>query len=235
MHYCALACDFDQTLANRGVVAKGTLDALERLLASGRKLVLVTGRQLDDLRQIFPQLSLFERVVAENGAVLFRPSQVFLDALHRRGVSPLSFGSVIVASEQPEDAKVLAVIRELRLELQVIYNKGAAMVLPSGVNKGTGLLAALSEMCLSHHNVVAIGDAENDHALLSASECGIAVSNAIQTLRERADLTSGAADGKGVEEIVDRLLLDDLRGVRNRFKQWEIYYDHRAARAAQAI
>jgi len=234
MRYFALACDFDQTLANRGVVARSTLDALERLLASGRKLVLVTGRQLDELRQIFPQLSLFERVVAENGAVLFRPStgeakllgeappQVFLDALHRRGVSPFSTGSVIVASEQPEDAKILAVIRELGLELQVIYNKGAVMVLPSGVNKGTGLLAALSEMCISHHNAVAIGDAENDHALLSACECGIAVSNAIQTLRERADLTSSGADGRGVEEIIGRLLLDDLRGVRNRLMRQPI-------------
>src|SRR5947209_5497656 len=120
-------------------------------------------------------------------------------------------GSVIVASEQPEDAKILAVIPELGLELQVIYNKGAVMVLPSGVNKGTGLLAALSEMCISHHNAVAIGDAENDHALLSACECCIAVSNAIQTLRELADLTSSGADGRGDEEIIGLLLLDDLR------------------------
>ena len=100
MHYFALACDFDQTLANRGIVAQSTLGALERLLASGRKLVLVTGRQLDDLRQIFPQLSLFERVVTDNGAVLFRPAtgetkllaepppQSFIDALRKRGVSP---------------------------------------------------------------------------------------------------------------------------------------------------
>jgi hydroxymethylpyrimidine pyrophosphatase-like HAD family hydrolase len=228
MHYFALACDFDQTLAEMGVVAKSTLAALERLLASGRKAVLVTGRQLDDLQRIFPQLSLFERVVAEDGAVLFRPQtgetkllaeappQVFTDALRHRGVWPLSTGSVIVASEQPEDVKILAVIRELGLELQVIYNKGAVMVLPSGVNKGTGLLAALSEMCISHHNVVAIGDAENDHALLNTCECGIAVSNAIQTLRERADLTTSAPDGRGVQEIIGRLLLDDLRGVQNR-------------------
>jgi hydroxymethylpyrimidine pyrophosphatase-like HAD family hydrolase len=234
MHYSALACDFDQTLANMGIVAQSSLGALERLLASGRKLVLVTGRQLDDLRRIFPQLSFFERVVAENGAVLFRPStgkttllaepppQVFIDALHRRGVSPLSTGSVIVDSRQPQDAEILAVIRELGLELQVIYNKGAVMVLPSGVNKGTGLLAALSEMCISHHNAVAIGDAENDHALLNACGCGIAVSNAIQTLRERADLTSSAPHGKGVEEIIDRLLRDDLRGVPNRLMRQPI-------------
>jgi hydroxymethylpyrimidine pyrophosphatase-like HAD family hydrolase len=228
MHYFALACDFDQTLANMGSVAASTLNALERLLASGRKLVLVTGRQLDDLRQIFPQLALFDRVVAENGAVLFRPQtgemkllaepppQVFIDALHQRGVSPFCTGSVIVASEQPEDAKILAAIRDLGLELQVIYNKGAVMVLPSGINKGTGLLAALSEMCISHHNSVAIGDAENDHALLKGCECGIAVSNAIQTLRERADLTTSAPNGKGVEQAINRLLADDLAGVRNR-------------------
>lgn len=234
MRYFALACDFDQTLANMGIVAESTLRALERLLASGRKLVLVTGRQLDDLRRIFPQLSLFDRVVAENGAVLFRPStgetkllaepppRVFIDALRRRGVSPLSTGSVIVASEQPEDAKILAVIRELGLELQVIYNKGAVMVLPSGVNKGTGLLAALSEMCLSHHNAIGLGDAENDHALLSASECGIAMSNSIPSLKERADLTTSAPNGKGVEEVINRLLLDDLGGVQNRLTRQPI-------------
>jgi hydroxymethylpyrimidine pyrophosphatase-like HAD family hydrolase len=233
MHYFALACDFDETLAHMGCVAASTLEALERLLASGRKLVLVTGRQLDDLQRIFPQLSLFERVVAENGAVLFRPQtgetkllaepppQVFIDALRQRGV-PFSTGSVIVASEQPEDARILAAIRDLGLELQVIYNKGAVMVLPSGVNKSTGLLAALSEMCISHHNAVAIGDAENDHALLSACECGIAVCNAIQTLRERADLTTNAPNGKGVGEVVARLLHDDLQGVRNRLRRHPI-------------
>lgn len=228
MHYFALACDFDQTLANMGLVSQSTLGALEALLASGRKLVLVTGRELDDLRRIFPQLSLFDRVVAENGAVLFRPQtgetkllaepppQAFIDALRQRSVWPFSAGSVIVASAEPEDAKILAVIRELGLELQVIYNKGAVMVLPSGVNKGTGLLTALSEMNISHHNAVAIGDAENDHALLSTCECGVAVSNAIQTLKERADLITSAPNSKGVEEIINRLLLDDLRGVRNR-------------------
>jgi hypothetical protein len=234
MHYFALACDFDQTLANMGIVANSTLAAMERLLASGRKLLLVTGRQLDDLKRIFPQFTMFERIVAENGAVLFRPStgetkllaeqppQAFIDALYQHGVSPLSMGSVIVDSREPEDAKILAVIRELGLELQVIYNKGAVMVLPSGVNKGTGVLAALTELSISHHNAVGIGDAENDHALLSACECGIAVSNAIRTLKERADLTTTAPNGSGVEEIINSLLEDDLRGVQNRLMRQPI-------------
>jgi len=216
-----------------GVVAKSTLAALERLLGSGRKLVLVTGRQLPDLQRIFPQLLLFERVVAENGAVLHRPAtsetkllaepppQAFMDTLHRHCVG-FSAGSVIVDARQPDDERILAVIRELGLELQVIYNKGAAMVLPSGVNKGTGLLAALSEMCISHHNTVGIGDAENDHALLSTCECGVAVANSIETLKQRADITTVAPHGRGVEELIDRLLRDDLRGAPSRLKRQPI-------------
>ena len=233
MHYFALACDFDQTLADMGVVAEGTLTALERFLASGRKLVLVTGRQLPDLQRVFPQLSLFERVVAENGALLHRPAtsetkllaepppQAFMDALRRHGVG-FSAGAVIVDAREADDERILAVVRELGLELQVIYNKGAAMILPSGVNKGTGLLAALSEMCLSHHNAIGVGDAENDHALLSTCECGVAVANSIETLKQRADITTRNPNGRGVEEIIGRLLRDDLRGASNRLRRQPI-------------
>ena len=74
MRYVALACDYDGTLALAGRVDEPTLDALARLKASGRRLILVTGRQLDDLQQTFPHLDLFDRVLAENGALLFRPA-----------------------------------------------------------------------------------------------------------------------------------------------------------------
>ena len=49
MRYHALACDFDGTLARNGRVDGHTLAALERLLATGRKLILVTGRELHEL------------------------------------------------------------------------------------------------------------------------------------------------------------------------------------------
>src|SRR5947209_19729751 len=98
MRYLALACDYDGTLAHHGRVDEATLAALERLLATGRKLILVTGRELPDLLSVFPHLGLFERVVAENGALLYRPGsreekllgaappQSFLQALRRRGI-----------------------------------------------------------------------------------------------------------------------------------------------------
>ncbi len=217
----ALATDFDGTLATHGEVYPATVAALQEFAASGRKLILVTGRELPDLQGRLPGLHLFDRVVAENGAVLFRPStgqekllcepanERLVDCLRDRGV-PLAVGRAILATREPYEVTVIEAIRELGLELHVIFNKGAVMVLPSGINKGTGLRRALDELGLSHHGLAGIGDAENDHALLGACECGVAVANALPALKQRADLVTRQEHGAGVAELIQRILADDL-------------------------
>ncbi len=70
MRYLALACDYDGTLAHDGLVPDDTVAALERVVATGRRLILVSGRELEDLLSVFPRTDLFERVVVENGALL---------------------------------------------------------------------------------------------------------------------------------------------------------------------
>ena len=228
MHYLALACDYDGTLAKDGVVSPQTIDALERVGASGRKLILITGRLLEDLQMAFPRLDLFTYVVAENGALLYNPADLtekllgeapprqFIQALQERGVTPLVTGRVIVASLHPHEKTIVDVIAKLGLELQVIFNKGAVMVLPTGVNKATGLIAALQELKLSAHNVVGIGDAENDLSFLSLCECSVAVANAIPLLKEQADYTTKAENGDGVIELIEQLLADDLKTLDQR-------------------
>lgn len=225
MHYLALACDFDGTLAHEGSVSSVTVEALKRLKKSGRRLILVTGRQLDELLRIFAEVAIFDRVVADNGAMLYEPASrecralanpppaAFLEALRLRGV-PFSVGQVIIGTVEPYDATALAIIKEQGLELQVIYNKGSVMILPSGVNKSTGLATALAELGISEHNAIGIGDAENDHALLNLCELGVAVANAIPTLKERADLVTSLPNGRGVQELIGRILRDDLAGVQ---------------------
>jgi haloacid dehalogenase-like hydrolase len=78
-----------------------------------------------------------------------------------------------VASWKPQQDAVLEAINDLGLELQIVFNKGAVMVLPAGINKASGLLTALRELALSPINAVAIGDGENDHALLKACGCAV--------------------------------------------------------------
>jgi hydroxymethylpyrimidine pyrophosphatase-like HAD family hydrolase len=221
MRYLALACDYDGTLAHHGRVEASTVAALERVRASGRKLLLVTGRQLDDLRSVFVEIDLFESIIAENGAVLYDPRTqrerpiaepppaAFVEALRRRYV-PLAVGHVIVATWEPHEREVLETIRDLGLELHVIFNKGAVMVLPAGVSKASGLAAALTELGLSPHNVVGVGDAENDHAFLASCECAVAVANALPTIKERADVVTRGEAGAGVEELAAELVANDL-------------------------
>jgi hypothetical protein len=190
MHFLALASDYDGTLAYSGVVRASTIAALEKLKDSGRQLILVTGRQLGELLEIFSRADLFEWVVAENGALLYCPrtreSTLLAEAmpdslsslLKERGVENLSTGQAILATWRPHECTVLAALAELGLDRQIIFNKDAVMVLPTGVNKASGLRAALNELKLSPHNVVAVGDAENDLPMLTFAGCGVAVQNA---------------------------------------------------------
>jgi hydroxymethylpyrimidine pyrophosphatase-like HAD family hydrolase len=234
MRYLVLATDYDGTLAHHGHVDEPVWTAIRRVRESGRKVVMVTGRELEELFAICPHLDLFDRVVAENGALIYRPQtketrqlaepppKEFGTALKSLGVVPLSVGHVIVATVKPHETAVLQTINEMGLELQVIFNQDAVMVLPSGVNKATGLLAALKELGLSAHNAVGIGDAENDHALLSVCECGVAVGNAVPALRERADLVAKGAEGTSVIDLAERLLADDLESVGDRIKRHDL-------------
>jgi hydroxymethylpyrimidine pyrophosphatase-like HAD family hydrolase len=224
MRYLALATDYDGTLARDGCVDGPTLAALDRVRVSGRRLVLVTGRELPELLGIFPEIGRFDRVVAENGALLYDhatgtardlappPPRPFLDDLRRRGV-PFSVGRSIVATVEPHEHAVLAAIRDLGLEWHVIFNKGSVMTLPSGVTKATGLAPALEELGIAPDRVVGVGDAENDHAFLRLCGLSAAVSNALASLIAAVDLVTAGARGAGVAELIDALISDDLAGV----------------------
>jgi hypothetical protein len=227
MYFIAVATDYDGTLAHHGAVDSPTIAALERLKASGRRLLMVTGRELADLEGVFDRFDLFDVVVAENGSVLYfpetkeerlvaiAPPSELVQALEARKVQPLSVGRGIIATWEPNETAVLECIRDLGLEWQIIFNKGAVMVLPPGVNKATGLTAALDTLEISPLNVVAIGDAENDHAFLTASGCAIAVANALKAVKDTADVVATGEHGTGVVEAIDTLL-DDERVLTSR-------------------
>lgn len=221
MRYQVLATDYDGTLAQEGTVAAPTIEALERLKRSGRRCLLVTGRQLPDLYQIFPQLNLFDGVVAENGALLFWPGSgekqllcspppaELLSLLRDRNV-PFVVGEAILATWRPHEVQTQEAIEELGLPFHIILNKNAIMVLPVGVDKASGMLKALEHLKLSSDEVVAVGDAENDLIFMEISGCAVAVANALPSVKERADLVTAGERGAGVAELIDRILSDDL-------------------------
>ena len=136
-------------------------------------------------------------------------------------------GKVIVATWTPHEIAAVELINEMGLEMQVIFNKGAVMILPSGVNKASGLRAALKELGLSPRNTVGVGDAENDHAFLSICECGVAVQNALQALKDRADLVTDGDHGTGIEQLIDQMVKEDLASLDPRLTRHRLTLGHR--------
>jgi hydroxymethylpyrimidine pyrophosphatase-like HAD family hydrolase len=227
MRYLALVSDYDGTLAAHGEMAAETVSAIQRLRASGRRAVMVTGRRLDELRAICPHLDLFDFVVAENGALVHAPRQRettllgeppprrFTERLASLGV-PFETGEVIVATTLPHHTAVLQAIQEFGLELLIVFNRAAVMVLPAGVNKATGLDYALRKLGLSFHEAVGVGDAENDHSFLRRCECAVGVANAVPSIRQLAAFVTRGEAGRGVAELIDELIATDLARLQGR-------------------
>ncbi len=220
MLIAALATDYDGTLAAHGEVSGATLAALERLRASGRQLVMVTGRELADLQRVFAHAALFDAIVAENGALLYRPETAeerllapgppaaFVEALKARGLQPLAVGRSIVATASEHAVVVEATIEALGLGWRTILNKDSVMSLPPGVDKASGLVAALQALDLAAANVLGVGDAENDLTFLAACGVSAAVANALPDVKAAVDIVTPHDDGPGVAWLIDRLLED---------------------------
>jgi hypothetical protein len=221
MRYTVLASDYDNTLAVEGQVDAPTLAALDRWRAAGRRLVLVTGRHLDDLLRVFPQADCFDVLVPENGALLYhtatreerllgqQPPDELIHSLREQGVEPLYVGKGSAATLLPHEQAARDTLHRLGLPWQVILNKNDVLMLPPGVEKASGLRAALELLDAAPEHTAAIGDAQNDIHLLDVCGYGVAVADALPELRARADHVTQGGAGAGVAELIDTLLAAD--------------------------
>jgi len=221
MTYRIIATDYDGTLAHDGRVDAPTLDALREARGSGIRLVMVTGRELPDLFDTFQHADLFDRIVAENGALLYDPATqslrplskpappALIEALTRDGI-PISVGHSIIATVVPHEQRLLAAIRALGLEWHVIFNKRSAMALPADVTKASGLRPALQALQHTPAETIGIGDAENDEAFLRVCGLSVAVDNALPSVKHMADVVLPYARGAGVTKLIEMLLAGEL-------------------------
>jgi hydroxymethylpyrimidine pyrophosphatase-like HAD family hydrolase len=222
MRFRVLACDYDRTVALKGVLVESSRRALREVSTTGRKLVLVTGRTLEELLDVFDDLDLFNLIVVENGGVLYNPRTreeqtltasvrpELLGGLRRHEVEPLIVGRVVVSTAAENEATLMRVISETGLDLKVAMNRDSIMVLPPDVDKGFGLRVALAELGEESSHVVAVGDGENDIALLDVAGVAVAVENAVEELKQRADIVLTAPGVEGIRELCTSLARHDL-------------------------
>src|SRR5688572_28144284 len=172
-----IALDYDGTIAQHDRLNSSVREAIADARMHGITVLLVTGRILDELKRVAGDLHFVDAVVAENGAVVYFPGSDYTTVLapqwastlhnefRRRGVAATP-GRCLIDSRAEDAPRILSLVRELEQPLMLAFNRTRVMVLPQGISKATGLQAALSMLRLSPRNMVAIGDAENDHAAL---------------------------------------------------------------------
>jgi hydroxymethylpyrimidine pyrophosphatase-like HAD family hydrolase len=222
MRHRVLVCDFDGTIATEAVVSKATRESLRAVQDSGIKLILVTGRTREELESVFDPSGLFGAIVVENGAVVIdvatgqetvlapRVPPALVDELRRTGVNPLVVGRVMCSTNWDQEPKMSAAIAKLGVDRQVVRNRSSAMVLPPGLSKRTGLEVALREIGEVASATVAVGDGENDVALFAVAGVSVAVANAVDVLKARADVVLNQPNGRGIADLADALIAGDL-------------------------
>jgi hydroxymethylpyrimidine pyrophosphatase-like HAD family hydrolase len=222
MRHRVLACDYDGTLATEGVCSDQTVEALQRVAAAGVRLVLVTGRTREELEDVFDPGTLFEAIVVENGAVVIDvttgkeellapkiPARLVTE-FERTGVTPLVVGRVLCSTAWSQQPKLSAAIAKVGVDRQVVRNRESAMVLPPGISKRTGIEAALRALGESRSSTVAVGDGENDIALFAVAGVSVAVANAVDVLKARADVVLTEPNGKGIQALAAAIVAGDL-------------------------
>lgn len=241
LYFRAVALDFDGTLTEHGQrPTPEVLAAVKRTRDAGYAMILVTGRIVTELAEVFADFAdHFDAVVAENGAVLQAGGLSRLlaepvpgaltEALRARGFE-VRRGQVLTACRAEAGSSAVEEIRRLGLDSQLVYNRTELMIMPAGVTKGTGLVEALNELDISPHNTIAVGDAQNDLALLHEAELGVAVANAVESVRSSADLVTDRANGGGVRELLDGPIVQSGRKILSERRRVQLGIDDRDER-----
>lgn len=218
MAYRLLAFDHDETVAIEGKVAPATAEAFAAARQGGWLVAMVTGRTHDRIVEICPSLALLDLVVDENGAVLYWPATGKVEdlvaapdgrlreGLVRRGV-PFTPGRVVTITARDHEAAVRDVIAAGGLALDLYCNRFAVMIVPRGTSKATGLAEGLRRLGVGRDEAIAVGDDGNDLALFEAAGLRVAVANAIDEVKARADLVLDKPDGEGVAAFIYERLL----------------------------
>ena len=100
------------------------------------------------------------------------------------------------------------VVRASGLPVHAVQSEPVYLeILPPNVSKGTALEAMLRALGVAASETVAIGDNWNDVEMLEAAGLGVAMGQAPEGVRARADYVCGTAEEEGVRQVIERFVL----------------------------
>ncbi len=206
-----VAVDVDGTITHEEPYIH--LGAIKALRSLGKKvpIALVTGNPFPIAYALSAYLRLSPHVIgiAENGGVVYFGAEHRLvgdldvmkkvkEFIEKRGYgkylsedSKFRYVDVALRVDPETQKRLVEEILSENLDVEITTSGYALHVMPRGVNKGAGLLILCKELDMDPGHVAAIGDSRNDLEMFSVVGLSIALPNAPEEVKERADIVVG--------------------------------------------
>lgn len=212
-----IVSDLDRTLTGADlVIDPAARQRIRELRAAGVRVVIATGRRFDDV-EAMGLLAEVDGVVAENGAVVCVPTESVMQVLHadfgelaRAALGALAadldWGRVIGSGPRGLALRASERLTAAGVAHAIESNADEIMLLPPGVSKASGADICLERLGLAASEAWAIGDGDNDAALLRWAKLGAAPANASAAARAAADVLIAAPYSRGFLELTAPLI-----------------------------
>jgi phosphoglycolate phosphatase (TIGR01487 family) len=215
----AVVIDYDRTLSDEEL--RPSTEALAALTELRRvrnwRFIIASGRPLTFFLGYSEIIGLADVIVGENGAVIYFPrdgrrivvangdlSRIRQD-LSRLG-TPIEAFDVILSVRRKAEEIVKKVVAKADVDAKIEYNMDTLMIMPRVVGKLSGIRRALETLGVEG-GFIAFGDGENDVEVTEAAEFGVAVANATEVVKAKADHVTVKPYGSGVAEFIRGYLL----------------------------
>ncbi len=218
----ALAVDIDGTLADDSRrVSLEAVAALRAVQDSGVQVMLASGNVLPIAYALSNYLGLTGPVIAENGGIVCFKQKVWVLGDQRMPMEAYEYlvtkmGAERLFTDRWRETEV-GLKREVDLDdvkkvlegwdVEVETTGWAVHIMSKGMNKLVGVRKACEVLGISIQDVAAIGDSDNDEAMIRECGWGIAVANAFECTKKAASHVASSGDGKGVVEALEWLRL----------------------------
>lgn len=215
--------DLDRTLTGEDlIVDDAAIDRIRQLRYAGVRVVVATGRRFDDV-QVAGLLRRVDGMVAENGAVVYVPSEDLLEigysqfadvARHALGdlAQRFEWGRVVASGPRELAEPAEEALDRAGVPHHAEFNAEHVMLLPADVDKATGAARCLQKLEIDVADTWAIGDGENDAALLRWAGMGAAPANAAPAALEAADVMLLSSYSMAFLELTEPLVREAAAG-----------------------
>lgn len=102
-------------------------------------------------------------------------------------------------SQAQKDLSGMAVMRSHKFVIEIITQ---------GINKGKAVEWLCNKYNISTDECIALGDSENDIAMIKTAGLGVAMQNAMPKVKECADYVTDSNDNDGVAKVIYKFCLD---------------------------